>query len=158
MGDDLAFYIKTNKLLVLPLDLEVGEEYTITSDYGMRIHPITLEESKHTGIDLCSRWHIGVIASAAGEVTFAGDNGAFGNCVEIRHIINGEEVYTFYAHLSRIEVKKGQVVRQGERIGQEGGDPSDNNPGSSTGHHLHFEVRRKSGYGNDDNPRYYMQF
>ena len=48
-------------------------------------------------------------------------------------------------------------VRQGNVIGIEGGDPKkDPNTGSSTGHHLHFEIRKKSGYGNDVNPKDYI--
>ena len=158
MGDDLAYYIKTNGLFILPLELGEGETYKITSPYGTRKHPTTGEESKHTGIDIRASWHIGIRAVAEGEVVFAGDGGAFGNAVEIKHIINGEEIYTFYGHLSQIDVKVGDKVKQGERIGQEGGDASDDNPGNSTGHHLHFEVRKKSGYGNDDNPNYYLKF
>ena len=52
----------------------------------------------------------------------------------------------------------GQEVVQGEIIGLEGGAQSDDNPGSSTGHHLHFEIRTQSGYGNDVNPRDYIEF
>ena len=158
MGDDLAYYIKTNGLFIIPLELQEGETYQITSPYGTRKHPTTGEESKHTGIDIRASWHIGIRAVAEGEVVFAGDGGAFGNAVEIKHIINGEEIYTFYGHLSQIDVKVGQKVKQGEIIGLEGGDASDDNPGNSTGHHLHFEVRKKSGYGNDDNPNYYLKF
>ena len=110
------------------------------------------------GIDLRSDWHIGILAAQEGEVVFAGDNGAFGNAVEIKHVINGEEIYTFYAHLSRIDVKVGDKVERGQQIGLEGGDASDDNPGQSTGHHLHFEVRTKSGYGNDVDPTLYINF
>ena len=141
-----------------PLDLSKGQTYTVTSPYGMRKHPTTGIESKHTGIDLRSDWHIGILAAQEGEVVFAGDNGAFGNAVEIKHVINGEEIYTFYAHLSRIDVKVGDKVERGQQIGLEGGDASDDNPGQSTGHHLHFEVRTKSGYGNDVDPTLYINF
>ena len=72
---------------------------------------------------------------------------------------NGETIYSFYAHLSRIDVKEGEKVTQGQVIGLEGGDPTtDDNPGSSTGHHLHFEIRKASGYGNDIDPNKYLQF
>ena len=54
---------------------------------------------------------------------------------------------------------KGDCVVQGQVIGLEGGDPtSDPTPGNSTGHHLHFEIRRVSGYGNDVDPTTYINF
>ena len=133
--------------------------YSITSEYGYRVHPTTGEYKKHTGIDLAGTWHTEILAVADGEVTFAGVQNGFGNCVEIKHVVNGEIVYSFYAHLSRIDVKAGDIVKQGEVIGLEGGDPeSDPNPGSSTGHHLHFEIRSASGYGNDVDPNDYIDF
>ena len=81
----------------------------------------------------------------------------FNSELEIKHIIDGQELYTFYAHLSAIGVKKGQEVEQGYIIGKEGGDPyTDQNAGNSTGHHLHFEVRTASGYGNSINPKEFI--
>ena len=133
--------------------------YTITSEYGYRVHPTTGEYKKHTGIDLAGTHHTEILAVADGEVTYAGVQSGFGNCVEIKHIVNGETIYSFYAHLSRIDVKAGDTVKQGDIIGLEGGDPeSDPNPGSSTGHHLHFEIRNASGYGNDVDPNNYIKF
>ena len=70
-----------------------------------------------------------------------------------------ETIYSFYAHLSKINVKAGESVKQGQVIGLEGGDPeSDSNPGNTTGHHLHFEIRKASGYGNDLDPTKYIEF
>ncbi|MBQ2938059.1 MAG: cadherin-like beta sandwich domain-containing protein [Clostridia bacterium] len=133
--------------------------YSITSEYGYRVHPTTGEYKKHTGIDLAGTWHTEILAVADGEVTFAGVQSGFGNCVEIKHVVDGKIVYSFYAHLSRIDVEVGDIVKQGEVIGLEGGDPeSDPNPGSSTGHHLHFEIRSASGYGNDVDPNDYIDF
>ena len=134
-------------------------EYTVTSKYGERIHPTTGEVKKHTGIDLSGTHHTEILAVASGEVTFAGVQNEFGNCVEIKHIVNGETIYSFYAHLSKINVKAGETVKQGQVIGLEGGDTeSDPNPGNSTGHHLHFEIRNASGYGNDVDPTNYIKF
>jgi len=139
--------------------LPMSCEYTITSEYGMRVHPITGEQKKHTGIDISGVHHTEIFAVADGEVTFAGVQNGYGNCIEIKHIVNGETIYSFYAHLSRIDVQAGDTVEQGEIIGLEGGDPeTDPNPGSSTGHHLHFEIRTASGYGNDVNPSDYIKF
>ena len=101
MGDDLAYYIKNNGLFIFPLMVAEGETYKITSPYGTRIHPTTGEESKHTGIDIQGRWHTPILAAAGGEVVKIGTTGAFGNSVEIKHVINGVEIYTFYAHLSQ---------------------------------------------------------
>ena len=128
-------------------------QYTITSAYGTRVHPTTGEVKKHTGIDLAGTHHAEVVSVADGEVTYAGVQKGFGNSVEIKHIVNGETIYSFYAHLSRIDVQKGQKVKQSQTIGLEGGDPqTDQNVGNSTGHHLHFELRKASGYGNDIDP------
>ena len=132
-------------------------QYTITSEYGTRTHPTTGEVKKHTGIDLAGTHHAEVISIADGEVIYAGVQKGFGNSVEIKHIVNGETIYSFYAHLSRIDVQKGQKVKQGETIGLEGGDPkTDPNVGNSTGHHLHFEIRKASGYGNDIDPKNFL--
>ena len=158
VGDETSLYIRQNNVFALPLALSQDESYTITSKYGMRIHPTTGVESKHTGIDIRASWHTDILAVADGEIVFAGNNGAFGNSVEIKHIVNGVEIYTFYAHLSRIDVAVGDKVTKGQTIGLEGGDASDSNPGNSTGHHLHFEVRTSSGYGNDVDPTLYIKF
>ena len=113
--------------------------------------------TKHTGIDLCGIHRDNVLAVENGVVTFAGVQNGFGNCIELKHIVEEQEIYTFYAHLSAIGVVQGQEVEQGYIIGKEGGDPyTDQNAGNSTGHHLHFEVRLKSGYGNDINPKDYI--
>lgn len=104
----------------------------------------------HTAIDLSGIHRDNVLAVEKGVVIFAGVQGGYGNCIELKHIINGQEIYTFYAHLSEIGVVKGQEVEQGYIIGKEGGDPN------STGHHLHFEVRTNTGYGNDINPKEYI--
>ncbi len=139
--------------------LPIKGNYKITSEYGTRTHPVTGVVKKHTGIDLGGEHRTEIYAVADGEVVFAGVQNAFGNCIEVKHEVDGEVIYSFYAHLSRIDVKVGQEVNQGEVIALEGGDPNtDPNPGSSTGHHLHFELRTKSGYGNDVNPRDYIDF
>ena len=139
--------------------LPITCNYTITSNYGTRKHPTTGIAKKHTGIDIAGTHHTEILAVADGEVTFAGVQNGFGNCIEIKHIVNGETIYSFYAHLSKINVKSGDKVKQGEVIGLEGGDPeSDPNPGNSTGHHLHFEIRKSSGYGNDVDPTNYIKF
>ena len=142
---------RNNTTYILP----VTTDYVISSAYGVESD---LRRSKHTGIDLVPTWHSDIVSVADGEIVFAGVNGAFGNCIEIKHIINGEEIYSFYAHLSRIDVSVGDTVKQGQVIGVEGGAESDPNHGNSTGHHLHFEIRKASGYGNDVDPTKYIKF
>ncbi len=149
--------VDTNKMqnFILPMK----DNYTITSNYGMRVHPITGETKKHTGIDIVGAHHTEILAVAEGEVTFSGVQNGYGNCIEIKHTVNGETVYSFYAHLSKLNVQTGETVKQGEVIALEGGDPEkDPNPGNTTGHHLHFEIRTKSGYGNDTDPNNYIKF
>ena len=138
--------------------LPISCNYTITSNYGTRTDPITGIVDKHTGIDISGIHHTEILAVSDGEVTFAGVQNGFGNCIEIKHVVNGETIYSFYAHLSKINVKSGDKVTQGEVIGLEGGDPeTDPNPGNSTGHHLHFEIRNASGYRNDVDPTKYIK-
>lgn len=125
----------------------------LTCGYGMRNDPFTNQYSKHTGIDISGTHWDNVRAIADGTVTFAGSANGFGNCVEIRHEEENRTIYSFYAHLSRIIVTEGQTITKGDSVGLEGGEPGiDPNPGNSTGHHLHFEIRTQSGYGNDIDP------
>ena len=145
----------SNQDFILPMSCS----YVITSPYGYRVHPVTGETKFHSGIDISGTWHTEIFAVADGEVTYAGVQSGYGNCIEIKHTVNGETVYSFYAHLSQINVTKGQKVKQGEVIGLEGGDPEvDPNPGTSTGHHLHFEMRNSSGSGNSIDPNNYISF
>lgn len=106
----------------------------ITSNYGWRTHPVRRSKSMHTGVDFGGKTGDTIIASRAGEVAFAGwYNNVYGNVVILNH---GGGYQTFYAHMSRVSVSKGQVVDQGQRVGFMG------STGLSTGSHLHFEVRK----------------
>lgn len=145
----------------------------ITSDFGERVHPITGLVKMHQGMDISGVHHDKVIAIEDGIVTKAEIQKDYGNCVEIKHEIityttstdeegntvrvkHVEVFYSFYAHLSRIDVVEGMRIFQGEVIGLEGGDPkTDPNHGTSTGHHLHFEIRLKSG-GSQVDPKDYI--
>lgn len=133
-GDDGTTYAGA---FIMPFDN--AQSVSITDDYGWRIHPITGEEAFHYGIDFGTPWHCEINPVAIGEVVFVGDYGTYGNTVILKHEIYGDVLYSMYAHLSEIKVEVGQMLMQGEVIGLEGGDPKfDPNPGSSTGHHLHF--------------------
>ncbi|MFG2573112.1 M23 family metallopeptidase [Streptomyces sp. NPDC048481] len=105
-------------------------------------------QSTHSGQDFAVPSGTKVMAAHGGTVVKAGGNGAgdgpaYGNAVVIKHA-NG--VYSQYAHLSRIEVKIGQVVKTGQEIARSG------NTGNSSGPHLHFEIRKTANYGSAINP------
>ena len=140
--------------MILPLE----GSYVITSEYGTRVHPITGKIKTHSGLDIVGTHHGNILSVANGEVTYAGVQSGYGNCVEIKHIVNGATIYSFYAHLSQIDVVVGQAVAQGEVIGLEGGAKDDPNHGTSTGHHLHFELRSSTGSGNSVDPNKYINF
>ncbi|WP_448579751.1 M23 family metallopeptidase [Thermaurantiacus sp.] len=103
----------------------------MSSGFGMRFHPILGFSRMHQGLDFAAATGTPVVASAGGKVIQAGWGGGYGNVVKIEHS-NG--LVTRYAHLSRIDVKNGQAVSQGQRIGAVG------STGLSTGPHLHYEV------------------
>ena len=106
----------------------------VSSEFGTRIDPFHNKRSFHTGIDIACNTGSAVKASAGGRVVFAGWNGGYGRSVIIEHE-NGFQ--TLYGHLSKINVKKNQKVKQGQPIADSG------STGRATGPHLHFEVRRK---------------
>lgn len=103
---------------------------------------------KHSGIDFAAPSGTSVRAAGAGTVSIAGWGGAYGNNIVIRHR-SGD--YTQYAHLSAMDVRVGQKVKPGQRIGRVG------STGNSTGPHLHFEARTTPYYGSDVNPVNYLR-
>jgi murein DD-endopeptidase MepM/ murein hydrolase activator NlpD len=104
----------------------------ITSGFKMRLHPILQTMRAHLGIDYGAPTGTPVRTVGNGIVEFAGVQNGFGNVIFIRH--NNQNV-TVYGHLSRIDVRKGQSVEQGQKIGAVGAT------GWATGPHLHFEFR-----------------
>lgn len=104
----------------------------VTSGFAMRLHPILQTWRKHLGVDYGAPIGTPVRTVGDGVVEFAGWQNGYGNVIQIGH---GNARSTLYAHLSRIDVKRGQRVDQGQRIGAVG------NTGWSTGPHLHFEFR-----------------
>lgn len=105
---------------------------SITSGFGYRRDPFNGRAAMHSGIDFKGAVGSPIFAAAEGRVTFAGRKGGYGNAVEVTHT-NG--LLTRYAHLSRIDVRSGQLVAAGATLGGLG------STGRSTGPHLHFEVR-----------------
>lgn len=104
----------------------------LTSGFGVRMDPFNRRLSRHMGIDLSSAYGSAVVAANDGVVTDAGWKNAYGNMVEVDH---GLGITTRYGHLSKIAVRPGQRVAQGQLVGNEG------STGRSTGTHLHYEVR-----------------
>ena len=108
------------------------EKYYITSSYGYRKDPYTKRRAFHKGIDLGAAWGSDILETASGQISSVGNYGSYGKSVFIDH---GNGIQTRYAHLSKISVKKGELVDLGDIIGKIG------NTGRSTGKHLHYEIK-----------------
>ncbi|RYH02986.1 M23 family peptidase [Salipiger sp. IMCC34102] len=109
-----------------PFDVPVKAAYRFTSGFGQRWGRL------HAGTDFAAPIGTPIYATADGVVTSAGWSSGYGRLIKIQHEFGIE---TRYAHLSAMQVKVGQRVSRGERIGDMG------NSGRSTGPHLHYEVR-----------------
>lgn len=105
----------------------------VSDSYGMRMHPILKIRRMHPGLDIVANIGTPVYAPGGGVVTFSGRRGGYGLTLEIDH---GFGYQTVYAHLSSINVKKGQKLKRGDLIAETG-----NSGKLSTGPHLHYEVR-----------------
>ncbi|MGE5827255.1 MAG: M23 family metallopeptidase, partial [Micromonosporaceae bacterium] len=107
-----------------------------SSDFGMRFHPIYHVWQLHSGVDFAASGGAPIWAAADGRVFRAGYSGGSGNYTCVYHgVYQGKGFATCYAHQSAILVKVGQQVKRGQQIGRVG------TTGTSTGNHLHFEVR-----------------
>lgn len=104
----------------------------VTSGFAMRFHPIHKTWRQHQGIDYGAPTGTPVRTVGDGLVEFAGWQNGFGNVIHVKH---SNSRTTVYAHLSRIDVKRGQRIDQGQKIGAVGAT------GWATGPHLHFEFR-----------------
>jgi murein DD-endopeptidase MepM/ murein hydrolase activator NlpD len=116
----------------------------VTSDFGHRLDPFTAERIMHKGLDIATQHGALVISPSDGTVIFAGMESGYGKVLVLDH---GYGVKTRFAHLSVIDVKVGDRVKRGEKIGAVG------NTGRSTGPHLHYEVRVN---GMPENPRKFI--
>ena len=108
--------------------------YTLTSNYGMRVNPVTGVFRLHAGADLAAPTGTPIMSACTGKVTAAGPSGGYGNLVEV----TCGTVVTRYGHMSRIGATAGAAVKAGDNIGAVG------STGNSTGPHLHFETRPNS--------------
>ena len=102
----------------------------ISSGFGKRFHPILKQTRDHNGIDYAASTGTPVRAIGRGTVTYSGTKGGYGKHVRIKH---SSKYGSSYSHLSRINVRKGEIVEQGQLVGKVG------TTGMSTGPHLHFE-------------------
>jgi murein DD-endopeptidase MepM/ murein hydrolase activator NlpD len=138
-----TYYAKEDSIRHMPAMHPVLEG-RITSDFGMRLHPIFKKYRKHPGIDFSAKKGTPIYAAADGVVKLARHNGGYGNCVFIDHLYGFE---TRYGHMQKILVRHGQRVKRGEKIGLVG------QTGIATAPHLHFEVHYK---GKEVNPKHYF--
>jgi murein DD-endopeptidase MepM/ murein hydrolase activator NlpD len=121
------------------------KKYTLSAAFNQAG---SMWQSTHSGQDFAVASGTEVLAAHGGTVVKTGGNGAgdgpaYGNAIVIKH---GNGTYSQYAHLSRIDVKVGQVVTTGQHIALSG------NTGNSSGPHLHFEIRTTANYGSAIDP------
>lgn len=134
---------KANMLSSIPAIQPVANKdlTRVASGYGWRIHPIYKTEKFHEGMDFTAPVGTEIHATGIGVVSKVENDGrGYGNNVIINH---GYGYETLYGHMSRFSVRPGQKVKRGDLIGYVG------NTGTSTGPHLHYEVRKN---GNPVNP------
>jgi len=134
----------TNNGLVNAIKSIFNKE-NITANYGERVHPITKEKMKHSGVDLKGEVGDPVTVIEDGEVIEADFDITYGNYIKVKHEVNGEVIYSKYGHLSKIDVKVGDLVNNGDKIGEVGAT------GMATGPHLHFEMQNANGESIDVN-------
>lgn len=127
---------------ITPLD---AKSYFISSRYGYRVDPFSKKRKYHSGIDLAANRGTPVFASGKGKVIYAAYSyGGYGNIVKIDH---GDGFVSFYAHMNKIKVSKGDIIERGQLVGEVG------STGRSTGPHLHYEIQKD---GKAINPVKYM--
>ncbi|MEI7428952.1 MAG: M23 family metallopeptidase [Betaproteobacteria bacterium] len=132
------------KTTLLPTIVPVSSNH-VGSTFGRRVDPIAGVGAMHEGIDFVADTGSKVVASAGGVVITAEYHPQYGNMIEIDH---GNDFSSRYAHLSKIDIKLGQIVKREQQIGLSG------NTGRSTGPHVHFEVRFK---GVAQNPARFLE-
>ena len=132
------------KSVLLPTFVPIDADH-VGSTFGRRVDPIAGVGAMHEGIDFVADPGTPVFASAGGVVVTAEFHPQYGYYIDIDH---GNDFSSRYAHLSKLRVQVGQIIKRGRVIGASG------NTGRSTGPHLHFEVRYK---GVAQNPARFLQ-
>ena len=140
---------KNERTAAMPAIMPIAKnQCKLVSGFGTRFHPILKYRRMHTGIDFTARPGTPIYATGDGVVRVAGRNAegfsGYGVVVVIDH---GYGFRTLYAHMKSTNVRPGQHVKRGEKIGEVG------STGLSTGNHLHYEVILN---GNKVNPIYYF--
>ena len=120
---------KIKKLMVPTQQPVVGG--VLGSSFCWRIDPVNGQSALHTGLDFPASQGTTILAAAGGVVVVQEYHPAYGNMLEIDH---GNDLVTRYAHTSKVLVKKGDLIKRGQKIAEVG------STGRSTGSHLHFEV------------------
>lgn len=118
------------KKMMIPTQTPVPNA-NLGSMFGWRIDPITGRSALHTGLDFPATPGTAIFAAAGGVVVTQEFQSEYGNMIEIDH---GNDLISRYAHTSKVGVKKGDLIKRGQKIAEVG------NTGRSTGPHLHFEV------------------
>jgi len=111
---------------------------TITSLFGWRDSNSSIVSKYHTGIDIAAKEGTNIVSTTNGKVVLKSSEGAYGNHLKIQI----EDITIIYAHCSKLEVKEGDEITQGQVIAKVG------STGNSTGPHLHFEIRKEDRYVN----------
>ncbi len=132
-------YIKANFSFIKPI------EGIVSSEFGHRDVDNPIVSKNHTGIDIAANTGTQIKAAMEGTVTISSTVGDYGYHIKIEN----KDVMTLYGHCSKLLVKKGETVKQGQIIAEVG------STGKSTGPHLHFEIKRGNTY---INPRNILQF
>lgn len=117
------------------LAIPIKDSYRLSSNFGVRVHPITGVKKAHTGIDFAAPSGTSIYAAEAGVVLISKYWSGYGNCIIIDH---GNGMWTLYGHIKNggLLVSEGDTVKRGDKIALVG------STGNSTGPHLHFEVRK----------------
>lgn len=110
-----------------------NDKIWLASGFGVRMHPLYKRKLLHAGMDFAGPIGTPIYATGNGVVESTGFDKGYGKHIRINH---GFNYVTLYAHMNEFKVKKGQKVKRGDIIGYIG------NTGSSTGAHLHYEVRK----------------
>lgn len=145
-GDPLPDHYTMDQVSLGELETMTPVMGRLTSGYGYRDHPISGKYFFHGGVDIGGQTGDAIAAFADGTVEYTGKNDSYGLYLQIDH---GNGVKSFYAHCSKIVVTKGQTVTMGDKVAEIG------STGTSTGPHLHLELKYNKMHLN---PAYYVKF
>lgn len=135
-GIDRSYKLRVDRVKnIIPSMNPIKNKYRLSSKFGWRMHPIHHRRIHHDGVDMACPRGTPVRIPADGKVIKAGYNGGYGKYILVQH---AKGYKTAYAHLSYINVRKGQKIKKNSIIGKVG------STGGSTGPHLHYEVIRNN--------------